>query len=141
MAGERWMDDSTSMPQRTVPVKVFLADDSALIRTRVTALLADPMMTVVGHGETPEGCIAGILATRPDVVVLDVQLDGGQGMEVLKAVRPAAPDIAFVVFSHNSGPAYRKRYLDAGAARFLDKAAEFDQLLAAVKAAPQPAFL
>jgi DNA-binding NarL/FixJ family response regulator len=141
MAATARMDDSTSMPQRTVSLKVFLADDSALIRTRVAALMATSAVTVVGQAETPQGCIDGILATHPDVVVLDVQLDGGQGLEVLKAVRPAAPDIAFVVFSNNSGPAYRKRYLGAGATCFLDKSAEFDQLPAAVKAARQPVSL
>ena len=58
-----------------------------------------------------------------------------QGLEVLRAIHPAEPDIAFVVFSNNSGPAYRKRYLGAGAVRFLDKCAEFDQLAHAVSAA------
>lgn len=139
MARARGMDDSTFMPQRTTPLKIFLADDSAAIRIRVAALLAKRAMDVVGQAETPQACIDGILATRPDVVVLDVQLDGGQGLEVLKAVRPAAPDIAFVVFSNNSGPAYRKRYLGAGAVRFLDKSAEFDQLPTAISAARLPA--
>lgn len=132
---------STGMPSRNLPVKVFLADDSALIRARVAAMLGAPAMAIVGQAETPQGCIDGILATKPDVVVLDVQLDGGQGLEVLRAVRPVEPGIAFVVFSNNAGPAYRKRYLGAGAARFLDKSAEFDQLAQAVSAArsAQPA--
>lgn len=125
------------MPFSDVPVKVFLADDSALIRGRVAAMLGAPGMTIVGQAETPKGCIDGILATLPDVVVLDVQLEGGQGLEVLRAVHTAAPQIAFVVFSNNSGPAYRKRYLDAGAVRFLDKSAEFDQLAQVVSSAPQ----
>ena len=116
-------------------LKVFLADDSGPIRARVAGMLRPA--TIVGEGETPQACIAGILASRPDVVVLDVQLEGGQGMEVLRAVRAAAPGIAFVVFSNNSQPAYRKRYLAAGASRFLDKSAEIDQLAAAVAAAPQ----
>ena len=108
-----------------------------MIRARVAAMLAPPAMTIVGEAETPQGCIEGILATQPDVVVLDVQLEGGQGLEVLRAVRPAAPQIAFVVFSNNSGPAYRKRYLGAGAVSFLDKSAEFDQLPRAVSTAFQ----
>jgi DNA-binding NarL/FixJ family response regulator len=116
-------------------VKVFLADDSGPIRARIASLLAAPEVTIVGEGETPQACIAGILSTQPDVVVLDVQLEGGQGLEVLRAVRTAQPHIAFVVFSNNCGPAYRKRYLGAGAARFLDKSSEFDQLPAAVNAA------
>jgi two-component system response regulator DesR len=68
--------------------------------------------------------------------VLDVQLVGGQGLEVLQAVRAADPRVAFVVFSNNSQPGYRKRYLAAGATRFLDKSTEFDQLAAAVDCAP-----
>ena len=93
------------MPYSDVPVKVFLADDSALIRARVAVMLAAPAMTIVGQAETPQACIEGILATKPHVVVLDVQLDGGQGLDVLRAIRPADPDIAFVVFSNNSGVA------------------------------------
>lgn len=118
------------------PLKVFLADDSGLIRARVAAMLSAPGVSIVGEAETPQDCISGILATRPDVVVLDVQLVGGQGLEVLRTIRSADPQIAFVVFSNNSGPAYRKRYLNAGAARFLDKSTEFDQLAEAVNAAP-----
>jgi DNA-binding NarL/FixJ family response regulator len=52
-------------------------------------------------------------------------------------VRQAEPDIAFVVFSNNAGPAYRKRYLGEGAERFLDKTTEFDQLAIAVERASQ----
>ena len=120
------------MRQINVPVKVFLADDSAAIRQRVAAILAAKAMTVVGQAETPQGAIDGILAVKPDVVVLDIQLEGGSGLQVLQAVRKADPQIAFVVFSNNAGPAYRKRYLGEGAARFLDKSAEFDQLVPAV---------
>jgi len=123
------------MPSRNV--NVYLADDSQAIRARVAAMLGDCAISVVGEAETPQACIQGILATQPDVVVLDVQLEGGQGLEVLRAVHPVAPRIAFVVFSNNSGPAYRKRYLAAGAVGFLDKTAEFDQLAQAVRNAPQ----
>ena len=59
-------------------------------------------------------------AAQPDVVVLDDQLEGGSGLQVLRAVRQAAPRIAFVVFTNNSGPVYRKRYLGEGADDFFD---------------------
>ena len=123
------------MTTTPLPVKVFLADDSALIRDRVAAMLVARSMHVVSAAATPEGSIAGILAAHPDVVVLDAQLEGGTGLEVLRAVRGADPAIAFVVFSNNAGPAYRKRYLGEGAQRFLDKTSEFDQLAAAVEQA------
>jgi DNA-binding NarL/FixJ family response regulator len=124
---------STATPSKAI--SVFLADDSAPIRQRIAGLLSSNV--IVGEAATPQEAIDGILAARPDVVVLDVQLEGGQGLEVLRAVRAADPHIAFVMFSNNSQPAYRKRYLAAGAVRFLDKSTEFDQLAAAVDCATQ----
>lgn len=123
------------MQTRTASVKVFLADDSPAIRQRVGALLGAAAMDVVGEAATPQTCIDGILNSHPDVVVLDHQLEGGTGLQVLKAVRTADPQVAFVVFSNNAAPAYRKRYLGEGAISFLDKSTEFDQLAGAVAAA------
>ncbi len=122
------------------PVKVFIADDSPLIRTRVASMLASHAMTVVGQAETPQGAIDSILATQPDVVVLDIHLKGGSGLQVLQSLRTAVPRTAFVVFSNNATPAYRKRYLAEGAIDFLDKNAGLDQLaLAVTNAKPHPA--
>jgi DNA-binding NarL/FixJ family response regulator len=129
---------SRGMPQPHVTTKVFLADDSALIRDRIAAMLQSSGMAIVGQAGTPQGAIDGILAARPDAVVLDVQLEGGSGLEVLHAVRQTARAVAFVVFSNNAAPAYRKRYLAAGAARFLDKTTEADQLVQALAGVPQP---
>ncbi len=126
------------MASHTHPLTVFLAEDSAAIRERVGSLLSESAMQVVGEGDSPQACITGILRARPDVVVLDCQLDGGSGLEVLQAVRRADPGIAFVVFSNTTAAPYRKRYLAAGAVRFLDKSAEFEQLADAVAGARPP---
>ena len=123
------------MQSRPAPTRVFLAEDSAAIRQRIAALLEPTAVAIVGEATTPQESIDGILQARPDVVVLDCQLEGGTGLEVLRAVRPVAPGIAFVVFSNNSGPAYRKRYLGAGAVSFLDKTNDFGELAQAVRRA------
>lgn len=125
------------MPTRAGPIKVFLADDSDLICDRVAVMLATSGMAIVGRGGTPQACFDGILASQPDVVVLDVQLEGGSGLELLKTVKLAAPGVAFVVFSNHSGPAFRRRYLAEGAVQFVDKSTEFAQLAPAVARAAQ----
>lgn len=128
------------MSRRAAPIKVFLADDSPAICERVDAMLSAAGMAVVGRGHTPQACFDGILQSHPDVVVLDVQLEGGSGLEVLRTVRVAVPEVAFVVFSNHSGPAYRRRYRAAGALQFVDKSTEFSQLAQAVEnASSQPA--
>jgi two-component system response regulator DesR len=128
---------SDAMPLATAsaPLKVFLVDDSLPIRQRVADLLSGPRLTIVGEAATPQRSIEAILACRPDVVVLDVQIEGGTGLDVLRTVRAAEPGIAFVVFSNHAGPAYRKRYLGAGAACFLDKSSDMARLADAIDAA------
>ena len=120
------------MPTSSASPRVFLADDASAIRQRVNAMLSAAGMTVVGEAATPEACIDGILASQPDVVVLDVQLEGGTGLQVLQGVRAARPQVAFVVFSNNAAAPYRRRYLAEGAQRFLDKSADFNELAQAV---------
>ena len=121
------------------PVKVFLADDSRMICDRLAAMLGDQGMIIAGSAHTPQGCIEAVLASHPDVVVLDVQLEGGTGLQVLRAVRQAFPDVAFVVFSINADAAHRKLYLASGAHSYLDKATDFERLVEAVRAASRSA--
>lgn len=105
----------------------------------MSAMLGACGIEVVGEAASPRDCIAGILSTRPDVVVLDVQLAGGSGLQVLHAVRAAAPGIAFVVFSHSAAPGYRRRYLAEGARAFLDKSIDCERIARAVVDAAQRA--
>lgn len=130
---------SRGMPHPHKPVRVFIAEDSCQSRDRVALTLDAGAITVVGRAKTPQDSIEGILATYPDVVVLDVELDGGAGLQVLRAVRHVAPNIAFVVFGSSSSLGDRNCYLCEGADDFLDKSHEFDQLANAVAKAAQHA--
>jgi DNA-binding NarL/FixJ family response regulator len=110
-------------------MKVFIVEDAPSIRERLTELMGEiDGAVVVGSAETPADAIAGILNTRPDYVVLDYQLIGGTGVDVMRALHPKAPDIAFVVLTNHANPQYRRRCLDAGASWFLDKSTEFRKI-------------
>ena len=56
--------------------------------------------------------------------MLDYQLDGGTGLDVLRAVHPQAPEIVFIVLTNHAKPQYRRVCLDAGASDFFDKSPE-----------------
>jgi DNA-binding NarL/FixJ family response regulator len=114
-------------------LKIFIADDSALIRDRVSTMLSKHEMSIVGHASTAQLAIDGILATRPDVVVLDVRLTDSSGLQVLQTVRNIHPEIAFVVFSNDAGLSFRQSFLSHGAFCFLDKSSESEQLVRAVQ--------
>ena len=118
--------------------RLLLVDDDALLTAVLSAALAEEGYTVEAAADGREA-LRRFQLRRPDLVVLDVQLEGGSGLQVLKAVRTADPEVAFVVFSNNVGLAYRKRYLGEGAVGFLDKSSEFDQLAEAVALGLGPA--
>ena len=83
---------------RTNPVRVVLVDDHRLFRSGVRAELGT-RVEVVGEGEDVTSAVAAITETVPDVVLLDVHLPGGGGVEVLRAVLPKLPDVRFLAVS------------------------------------------
>lgn len=116
------------------PINVFLADRSAEIRRRMCGLLRPSNIRMIGDSGTLDGCISGVLATMPDVLVLDVVLRGGTGLQAIAALTAAGVRIPFVVCSNCTEQAYHNRYLSAGAQAFVDKSKEIDQLALTVTA-------
>jgi two-component system, NarL family, response regulator DevR len=109
--------------------RVFVVEDSELIRERLLAML-DGMsgIEVVGYAETAADAIAGILFTSPDVVVLDIKLKAGSGIEVLRAIEHRRGKAAVIMLTNYATDVYRTKCLQAGAEYFLDKTNEFEQL-------------
>ena len=108
---------------------VYIVDDSAPIRARLAEMLsAGASFRVVGEAANATDAIAGILSTRPDSVLLDLNLGTQQGLDVLRAIHPGSPEIAFVVLTNHSSSQYRKACLEAGAVHFLDKSTELERV-------------
>ena len=84
------------MPTRAL--RVLIADDEPLIRLGIRrALEAMPGVAVAGECGAVEDAVAAIGRERPDLVVLDVQMPGGTGLDVVRALGPAAmPAVIFV---------------------------------------------
>lgn len=117
-------------------MQIYLVEDSAPVRERLAEMLgAIPGARVVGAAERSDTAISGILAARPDVVVLDLNLaEGTSGLDVLRAVCPTAPEIEFYMLSNFSADPYRALAARLGARGFFDKTSELDgmkQVLAA----------
>lgn len=115
------------------PFGIFIVDDLPSMQQRLREFLADiDGVEVVGDAATTDSAIAGILGTHPDCVVLDYQLADGTGVKVLRVVRAAAPDIAFIVLTNHATPQHRAACLAAGARYFFDKSTEFGMLPKAI---------
>jgi DNA-binding NarL/FixJ family response regulator len=110
-------------------MKVFIADDSQVIVERLADLLSDvPGVELVGQaGDVPEAlhCIQQL---NPDTVILDLQMPGGSGLDILRAIRPERTSLCVLVCTNFAYPQYREECLAAGANYFLDKSTEFEKI-------------
>jgi len=111
-------------------MEIFLVEDSAPVRARLAEMLdAVPGATLVGEAAHAEAAIREILAARPDLVLLDLGLAGGSsGFDVLRAVRPQAPDIDFYMLSNHAADPYRQLAERLGACDFFDKSRELERV-------------
>jgi DNA-binding NarL/FixJ family response regulator len=125
------------MQERAAPsFKVFLVEDAPVLRTRIEDMLASiPGAEVTGHAADAPSAISGILAARPDAVVLDIHLSQGSGFDVLRAVRAELPRTRFYVLTNFASTAYRQVAERLGASGFYDKSNEFESLKAALASA------
>ena len=99
---------------------VLLVDDHELIRQGLAhAFERDEQMTVVGQAGTVTEAVARWHALRPDVVVTDLQLPDGTGLDLLRTIRAESTDVALVMLTLHSGDAQIFAAMEAGASAFL----------------------
>jgi DNA-binding NarL/FixJ family response regulator len=119
-------------------VRVFVVEDSALIRKRIVDdLLFLMRFDVVGVAESESEAVAGVAELLPDIVVTDIQLKEGSGLEVVRKIRaraPVPPPQIFVLTNY-AFPEYKRQCLVSGADAFLDKSSEYDRFLALMRQA------
>lgn len=111
------------------PVTVLVVEDSPIVRERLISLIGEvPNVAIVGQAE--EGLKAAELfdQLRPDSVILDIQLPGINGMELLVRFKKAHPACVVMVLTTYAFKEFRRRCLAAGADYFLDKATEFERV-------------
>ena len=110
-------------------MRVFIADDSIPVVERLADLLEDvPGAQLVGQaGDVPED-VSCIQKVKPDALILDLQMPGGSGLDVLRAIRTEHPRLFVLICTNYPYPQFREKCLDAGANVFLDKSTEFEKI-------------
>jgi len=112
--------------------RLLLIEDSALLRERLTSMLTVPgLMQVAASADTEGDAVAHINAEHFDVMIVDVELREGSGINVIRAARGlngGRPRPLIIVLTNYSLPAVRDRCMAAGADYFLDKMAQFSEL-------------
>lgn len=117
-------------------MRVFVVEDSPLLRKRIIEnLQALGGFDVIGFAEAEDVAVAAIVAAKPDVVITDIRLKEGNGIEVVRQLRKKAvsPRPRIYVLSNYANAEYRQQCALVGADDFFDKSGEYDRFLDALR--------
>lgn len=111
-------------------MKVFIADDSSEVRERIRMLLSElEKIEMIGEAENVQEAIESIRHLGPDVVILDIRMPGGSGIDVLKEIVKEDRVPIIIMLTNYPHPQYKKKCMDAGADFFFDKSREFEKVV------------
>jgi DNA-binding NarL/FixJ family response regulator len=115
-------------------VRILLVDDHAMFREGVKLLLSrQPQLEVIGEAGDPEEALALAAREQPDVVLLDVDLAGDSGLDILAALQANAPKCDIIVLTGIRDPGLQARALRSGARGFVQKDQHGDLVLQAIR--------
>lgn len=123
---------------KTSATKVVLADDHAVVRSGLRLLLdAEPDFKVVAEAGDVASAMRYVRAHRPAVLVLDLNMPGGNSLTAIPSLREASPDTQIVVLTMQDEPGFAREALRAGAKGYVLKEAADTELVEAVRLAAQ----
>ena len=114
-------------------IKVLVSDDHAVLRTGVTKILMHGLEGVVcGEAGNAEEILEQVQNHEWDLVILDINMPGRSGIEVLREIRRLRPSLPVLVLSMHPEDQYGKRVLRTGASGFMNKDVAPEELIKAV---------
>lgn len=115
-------------------IRIFIVDDHSVLRAGLKALLeAESDMRVVGEAEDGPGCLRLVHAAQPDVILLDINLPGMNGLEALKRLRSTMPESKVLILTMHDDADYLRQALKDGSAGYVLKQAAGDELIMAIR--------
>ncbi|MFC1937495.1 response regulator transcription factor [Chloroflexota bacterium] len=105
---------------------MLIVDDSALIRDRLKDMLSELVeVEIAGEARDKSEAVDLTRKLNPDVVILDIRLLRGNGIEVLQEIKAGEPSPIILMLTNYPYPQYHVKCMAAGANFFFDKATEF----------------
>jgi DNA-binding NarL/FixJ family response regulator len=113
---------------------VFVVDDHPIVRQGLTLLIdQESDLTVCGEAEEMHSALSAIQAVHPDILIVDISLNGPDGLELLKNIRITSPRLPVLILSMHDESIYAERALRAGANGYIMKQEATEKVLVALR--------
>src|SRR5438128_5578555 len=116
-------------------IRVLVVDDHPFFRSGIVEWInRHPTLTCCGEADTVAAARSAAARLRPDIVLLDLRLPDGDGLELIRDLLEDCPDVRVIALSQYDEITYAHRALQAGARGYIMKSAATDAVLAAIEA-------
>ena len=113
---------------------VFVVDDHPLLRQGLGLLINQQQdLEVCGEAEEAQAAMHAIAKKRPDILIVDISLNGPDGLDLLKSIRASYPDLPVLILSMHDEAIYAERALRARANGYIMKQEATEKVLVAVR--------
>ncbi len=119
----------------TENIRVVIADDHGIVRQGLRALLTRPGIEVVGEAENGNAAVELARELLPDVMLLDIRMKESDGLQALPQIKAVSPQTSVIMLTTYANPGYLARAISGGAAGYLSKETNPEQIVRAVRAA------
>lgn len=114
--------------------RVFVVDDHPIVRQGLTLLInREPDLAVCGEAEDAQTAIQSVPVAKPDILIVDISLNGPDGLDLLKDLRMRYPDLPVLILSMHDEGIYAERALRAGAQGYIMKQEAAEKVLLALR--------
>ncbi len=116
--------------------KIFIVDDHPVLRRGLAALVAsEPNLSLCGEAASYKAALENIREHQPDLVIVDIALEGADGLDLVKYLKAHHPEIVTLVLSMHDEAVYAERALKAGASGYVSKQQLDQNILLAIQQA------
>jgi DNA-binding NarL/FixJ family response regulator len=114
--------------------KVFVVDDHPIIREGLAQMInREPDLTVCGDAQEMHSALQSISTLKPDILIVDISLNGPDGLDLLKSIRGKDPALPVLILSMHDESIYAERALRAGANGYIMKQEATERVLVALR--------
>lgn len=114
-------------------IKLLIADDHEVVRCGLRSMIADTDIEIVAEASTGDEAIQRAVEAEPDVVLMDIRMPGGDGLNALGRLKLERPDMPVLMLSTYDNPTYVARAVALGAAGYVLKGVSRQELLEAIQ--------
>ena len=111
-------------------MRVLIADDSIPVRERLVGIISEVEgVDIVGQAENTIETLVLTKELNPDLIVLDIRMPGGTGMDIIDDIKKFNPKIIIIILTNYHMPEYKQKCLKEGADYFFSKSGEFEKVI------------